>query len=128
MTKPVLLIVDDEMRVCKLIAGIGDGMGYDSRVLSDPVEFKAIFNETRPSVVVMDIVMPQVDGVELVMWLADQDKQPPVILISAYGDTYLQTLDKLGKAKGSNVFASVAKPFDVEELEDVLERALESVQ
>ena len=58
-----LLVVDDEPDICKFIASIGRAAGYDVMTCCHGGEFGRLFDETRPSMVVIDIVMPEVDGI-----------------------------------------------------------------
>ncbi len=64
--------------------------------------------------------MPDMDGNELIDWLSEQGHSFPIVLISGYGDQYLPLAERLGLAKGANIVETLAKPFDVGALKEIL--------
>jgi two-component system, OmpR family, KDP operon response regulator KdpE len=109
-TEPLVLVADDEARITKLVAlALGDE-GFRVVTADGGREAIRMAEEYRPDVVVLDIVMPDLDGIEVMREL--QERRPvPVILLTAKSSTS-------DKAKGLDLGADdyVAKPFHPDEL------------
>ncbi len=109
-TEPLVLVADDEVRITKLVSlALGD-QGFRVVVAEGGRDALQKAEEYRPDVVVLDIVMPDLDGIEVMREL--QERRPvPVILLTAKGST-------ADKAQGLDLGADdyVAKPFHPDEL------------
>ncbi|CAN5592891.1 response regulator transcription factor [soil metagenome] len=109
-TRPLVLVADDEARITKLVSLALKEEGF--RVVTAENGEMALrqAEEYRPDVVVLDIVMPDLDGIEVMRQL--QERRPvPVILLTAKGST-------ADKAQGLDLGADdyIAKPFHPDEL------------
>jgi two-component system response regulator (stage 0 sporulation protein F) len=102
-----ILVVDDERSVVEVLSEYFSGQGYTVRTASDGHEALAAVPEYRPAVVLLDVRMPGLDGVEVLRRIRASDKSIAVIMVTANEDVELarETL-KLG------AFDYVAKPFD----------------
>lgn len=69
MTNSRLLIMDDEPDFAEYIGIVGEQLGYETLKINDSREFKKAYIEFAPDVLVLDMVMPEIDGVELIKWL-----------------------------------------------------------
>ena len=67
-----LLVVDDEPDFADFVKRTAEGLDYEVSALSDPNLFKHAYAEFNPDVIVLDMVMPDIEGIELVQWLAEQ--------------------------------------------------------
>ena len=109
-TQPLVLVADDEPRITKLVSIALQAEGF--RVVSSNSGEDALrkAEEIRPDVVLLDIVMPDLDGIEVMQQLREL-RPVPVILLTAKGSTS-------DKAKGLDLGADdyVAKPFHPDEL------------
>ena len=109
-TQPLVLVADDEPRITKLVSIALSGEGF--RVITAATGEEALrkAEEVRPDVVLLDIVMPDLDGIEVMRQLRER-RPVPVILLTAKGST-------ADKAKGLDLGADdyVAKPFHPDEL------------
>jgi two-component system KDP operon response regulator KdpE len=109
-TEPLVLVADDEVRITKLVSLALREQGFRVVTAVNGTEALQKAEEYRPDVVVLDIVMPDLDGIEVMREL--QDRRPvPVILLTAKGST-------ADKAQGLDMGADdyVAKPFHPDEL------------
>lgn len=109
--KPLIMVVDDEPGVRELI---GDALrvgGYDAIEAADGDEALEMLRHTRPTLLIVDVNMPEVDGFELVKRLRDRGQDTPVIMLSARGDRVDVTH---GLSIGADDY--VRKPFGLEEL------------
>ena len=73
-----------------------------------------------PDVVVLDIVMPGIDGVELVQWLAERGKQVHVVIVTGFTPNYATLAKKLGEAKGLLSVTTLTKPVRMAALQDAI--------
>jgi two-component system KDP operon response regulator KdpE len=109
-TEPLVLVADDEVRITKLVSLALREHGF--RVVTAESGEEAIqkAEEYRPDVILLDIVMPDLDGIEVMREL--QERRPvPIILLTAKGAT-------ADKAQGLDMGADdyIAKPFHPDEL------------
>jgi CheY-like chemotaxis protein len=127
MSKPQLLIVDDEPDMARFLSDVAEGMGFDVKIATSAKAFQEIYNATTPAGILMDIVMPVMDGNELLEWLALQNKTTPVILMSGYDGEYIQTTATLAQARGAIIIAGLAKPIQLNDLKPLLKDIYNSV-
>jgi two-component system KDP operon response regulator KdpE len=108
--KPLVLVADDEPRITKLVAMTLAEEGFRVVVAGGGEEALQLAEENRPDVVLLDIVMPGLDGIEVMRQLRER-RPVPVILLTAKGAAS-------DKAKGLDLGADdyIAKPFHPDEL------------
>jgi two-component system KDP operon response regulator KdpE len=109
-TQPLVLVADDEPRITKLVAIALSEEGFRVVTANGGEQALQKAEEVRPDIVLLDIVMPDLDGIEVMREL--QQRLPvPVILLTARGST-------ADKAKGLDLGADdyIAKPFHPDEL------------
>lgn len=119
-TKPVLMVVDDEAEFAEYVADVADDLGFDVSVFSNARDCLQAIIAKKPDVIVMDIVMPDMDGVELVQAMGQQVPGASVIVMSGFDSRYLGVVRTLGEAGGVNICATLMKPFTANELEIAL--------
>ena len=109
-TQPLVLVADDETRITKLVSLALTSEGFRVIAASSGEEALSRAEEMRPDIVLLDIVMGGLSGIE-VMRLLRERRPVPVILLTAKGSTS-------DKARGLDLGADdyVAKPFDLDEL------------
>jgi DNA-binding response OmpR family regulator len=109
-TQPLVLVADDEPRITKLVSIALSEEGFRVVTASGGEDALAKAEEIRPDIVLLDIVMPDLDGIEVMRQLREQ-RPVPVILLTAKGAT-------ADKAKGLDLGADdyIAKPFSRAEL------------
>lgn len=106
-----ILIVDDDENVTSLVSATSTESGHQCVVVNAPRDAVEIFRETRPDVVVLDIMMPRLNGFEICKSIREIDPCVPVLFLSAKGDL---SDKRTGFAIGGDDY--VTKPFDDEEL------------
>jgi two-component system, OmpR family, KDP operon response regulator KdpE len=109
-TQPLVLVADDEPRITKLVSIALSEEGFRVVTANGGEDALAKAEEIRPDIVLLDIVMPDLDGIEVMRQLREQ-RPVPVILLTAKGAT-------ADKAKGLDLGADdyIAKPFHPDEL------------
>ena len=71
MADRTLLIMDDEPEFGAFASKVAEPLGFDVTVIQRSRDFKSTYESLRPDVIVLDIVMPEMDGIELIQWLAE---------------------------------------------------------
>lgn len=115
-----ILIVDDEENVRRMLATAFSLQGHETHCASDGKAALSLFSETQPDVVLMDIRMPEMDGIDALKVMRTQQPRIPVILMTAYAE-----VETAVEALRSGAFDYVIKPFDLDELSMVIQRALQ---
>jgi two-component system phosphate regulon response regulator PhoB len=110
-----LLVVDDEEPIRELLASLLEDSGYRVTVAAHGGEALTVVDREAPDLIVADVMMPVISGVELCQRLkqASETKHIPIILMSAAGT-------KAADAAGADAF--IAKPFDIDEMEALISR------
>src|ERR1044072_7966349 len=108
--QPRILIVDDEPQLTRVLRTGLKSRGYDVRAAADGLAGFEAFNDWHPDLVITDLAMPNVDGLELCRRLR-AISQVPIIVLSAKGEekTKVEALDI-----GADDY--VTKPFGIDEL------------
>lgn len=123
MTSKRLLIVDDEPRFAAFVERVAQRMGFDVEVTAHGRDFKASYLRRTPEVVVIDMVMPDIDGNELVLWLVEQGCAANIIIITGYHPDYAVNARLLAEFKGLRSVQTLSKPVDVGRLREALSQA-----
>ncbi|WP_282607114.1 response regulator [Pelagibius sp. Alg239-R121] len=119
MIEKRLLVIDDNRDLAELVRRVGVGAGYDVCVATEAVQFMEAFDSFHPTVIVLDMVMPDTDGIQLLQWLVDRRVTARIVVASGFNPLYAKMAAKLGTAKGL-VVTYLAKPFRLQELRAVL--------
>lgn len=119
MKQPELLLIDDEPVLAEFVANAARECGFGPTITSNDAAFRDQFRVSRPAAVAMDLGMP-VDGVELLRFLADEDFEGPVLIISGFDRRVLESAFRLGEAQGLKMVGPLEKPVRLEELEELL--------
>ena len=120
MTRPRLLLIDDEPALAKFVADVASDCGFDPTLTSSNEEFRTAFRADPPDMIALDLGMPGMDGVELLRFLADEKCLAPILIISGFDRRVLESAFRLGEALGLRMVGPLEKPARAEELEDLL--------
>jgi DNA-binding NtrC family response regulator len=115
-----VLVVDDKQMMRDSVSATLQRAGLSPVVAGDGQTALSLVAKHRPSAVVTDLKMPEMDGLELLDKLKQADDQLPVVLMTAYG-----TVDDAVKAMKQGAFDFVQKPFEGDQLVMVVQRAVE---
>ena len=108
MNKIKVLIVDDQPGIRRLLLEVFTDEGYEVSVATNGNEALEQAKEVKPAVILMDMKMPGMDGIDALKELKELGFAERVIMMTAYGELELVT-----KAKELGAFAYVTKPFDI---------------
>jgi CheY-like chemotaxis protein len=116
-----ILIVDDDEMDRTLVRGLLAQEGHDTHVASDGDEALALCRGTPVDLVITDLQMPKVHGLELISMLRDLSPRPAIIAISGTGESQLDVASAVGAD------ATLSKPISHDELLDTVRRALRAL-
>jgi len=117
-----ILVVDDDEMIRGYLRNTAEGLGYEVTTASDTESFKRTFKASDPDVVLLDLILPGMDGIEMLKFLASAHCQVPVLLMSGLDERAMQAAGRLGHTHGLRMFGGLEKPFDRHMLEEVLDR------
>jgi two-component system, NtrC family, response regulator len=113
-----VLIVDDEVNIRRVLAAMLKREGYEVTTAADGEQALGVLHKTPVHVVVTDLVMPKIGGLELLRRVGADFPDVPVILITAHG-----SVDSAVGALKAGAFDYITKPFEQEELKKVIAKA-----
>jgi DNA-binding NtrC family response regulator len=116
MKNKSLLAIDDDELILRLIRDVGENAGYEVVTVQDANYLDAALDGNDPTLIILDLVMPNFDGVEVLRILADRGTAARVLMISGFDATLLARARKLAEVWGLDVVGSVEKPLDVQKL------------
>ena len=116
--KTPILVVDDDPETLRYVKAVLSDAGYDPLVTGDPEGLSRVIRSGRPSLVLLDLMLPGTDGIELMRRVPELDSLP-VIFISAYGRD-----ETIAKALASGATDYIVKPFSPTELVARVQAAL----
>ncbi len=119
MSAKQLLVVDDQAEITDYIRRAAETVGYKVTTTSDSTKFIDMYRVLKPDTIVMDILMPEIDGIELLRLLAKEKCKSRLLLISGSGEFYLTSAMKLAQDYGLGA-VSMNKPIRVRKLRDFL--------
>ena len=109
---PTVLIADDEPAIVDLLTHFLEDEGYEVRRASDGMSALEIVRQNRPNLIIADVMMPRMNGYELLDELDTDGANVPVILMSA------------AVVSRRDGVSFIAKPFDLGELLDLIDSNL----
>ncbi len=118
-----ILLVEDEVNARKGLTQFLQGLDYDVITASNGKEALDLFKSEKPDLVISDIRMPEMDGVELLEAIKNESPSAKVILLTAYG-----SVEDAVKAMKKGAFYYLTKPTNLEELEFLVKKAFSSHQ
>ena len=116
----IILVVDDEVGIRELLSEILIDEGYDVRLAENATAARQIRNDLRPDLVLLDIWMPDTDGISLLKeWHAAGHLNMPVVMMSGHG-----TIDTAVEATRFGAFDFLEKPIALQKLLSTVQKAL----
>ncbi|MGF1626874.1 MAG: response regulator [Alphaproteobacteria bacterium] len=119
-TRPILLIVDDEPDVRQLVRDVAEPMGWTVTEASSGRELMDRYAAVVPDAILLDIIMPDMDGIEVLNWLAEQRTSARIAVMTGYSATYTEVASALGTSQGLNIAHNLHKPFSISDLRQAL--------
>ena len=105
------LVVDDDAEIRTSLAAYLQGFGWQVDAAADGGAMRQLLAQVKADVIVLDLMLPGEDGLALLRWLSTQPDAPPVLMLTARGDTMSRVI---GLELGADDY--LAKPFEPREL------------
>jgi DNA-binding NtrC family response regulator len=119
---PYILVVDDEQDIRQLVSEILEDEGYDVAMAENATKAKALKNQRPPNLILLDIWMPDSDGITLLReWVSEDDALCPVIMMSGHA-----SVESAVEATRLGAYDFLEKPLSLAKLLLIVERALET--
>lgn len=119
-----ILVLDDESFMLKLLNRVLANLGFTSVILCDSgrVALESIDANSRPNIILLDLNMPEMDGIEFVRHLVERHYTGSLILVSGEDERMLQTAEKLVQAHKIPILGHLHKPVRPESLSLLLDK------
>jgi DNA-binding NtrC family response regulator len=111
MTQSRILIVDDEEEICEMLSDFLVERGFEAFRASTGTEALNLVKEVRPHLLLLDIRMPEMDGIEILTQIRSIDQEVCIIMITGYHDV---DIARQALKLGASDF--ITKPVDLEYL------------
>lgn len=116
-----ILIIEDDPDGARSVSEVAADAGFEVALASDGLSGIERFREHTPDVVLTDLVLPDIDGIEVLERVQRLDREVPVILMTAYG-----SVESSVRAMRSGAYDYITKPLDLDDLQAKLKRAAET--
>ncbi|EZP75336.1 response regulator receiver protein [Parageobacillus genomosp. 1] len=116
-----ILIVDDQYGIRILLNEVFQREGYTTYQAANGMQALEIVRKHRPDLVLLDMKIPGMDGIEILKRLKEIDSDIKVIIMTAYGE-----LDMIQETKELGAIMHFAKPFDIDDLRAAVKKHLVS--
>ncbi len=120
MTAQSILVIDDESSICELVAATASAMGIPCTTTTDADTFLGCLSPDI-TLILIDLIMPKMDGVELLRLLAQRQCKAGIVLVSGTGNRVIETAAELTQSLGLSIIGHLNKHFRITELEAVLQ-------
>lgn len=119
-TAPRILVVDDDPGFGKFVYKVALSCGYEVQLTGDATAFETEYARGRSDLIMLDLQMPNTDGVELLRMLADRNCTVPILVMSGFDAKVIDTAHRLGAARGLQMGRVLTKPLRAADLRTVL--------
>lgn len=116
--QPRVLVVDDEVEVTYALQAYFQRKGYEMVTAFDGAQAMAQLDQGPVDLVLLDVMMPEVNGVEVLKSVRANQPETRVVVITAFDDEYRQVVERIG------VHGFLNKPFGIEQLTQTIEQVL----
>jgi EAL domain-containing protein (putative c-di-GMP-specific phosphodiesterase class I)/ActR/RegA family two-component response regulator len=106
-----MLILDDDADVGQTIQWIAESLGFQAEFVTQPAKFFEKLAQTCPDVITIDLVMPELDGVEIMRLLAEGRCTARIIISSGMGTRVLDAAQRSAAAHGLSIAGVITKPI-----------------
>lgn len=116
-----LLVVDDQFGIRVLLKEVFEKDGYETFDASNGKLALSIIEKEKPDLILLDMKIPGMDGIEILREIQNRQIQVNVIMMTAYGE-----LEMINEAKSLGAMTHFSKPFDIDEVRDKVRHFFES--
>jgi len=121
MAAPKLVVLDDEIDLAGFVCDVAETAGFFAQSFNRANDFKNGFKGDA-DVIVLDLLLPDIDGIEIIRFLAETKCKSRLILVSGFDEGVLHSAEKLVLEQGLPFIGSLNKPFRKNDLSTLLEK------
>jgi EAL domain-containing protein (putative c-di-GMP-specific phosphodiesterase class I) len=115
-----ILILDDDAAVGQTIQWLAEGFGFKAAFVTHAEAFFLKLGQMNPDIITIDLVMPDLDGVEIMRLLAERDCRAKIIISSGMGTRVLDAAQRSAREHGLNILGTISKPISKEALRSLI--------
>ncbi len=115
-----IFIIDDEEQIAEMLGEVVSLSGFNANIYTDATLFFKESKFNNQSIIILDLNMPKMDGIEVIRELSKSNCRASLILMSGYDVSVLHSAEKLANAHKLEVMTSIMKPIKLDQLLDVL--------
>lgn len=127
MALPLLIVLDDDPDQAALVADTAALVGFEARIAKLGEAFWNTPGLFDAAVIVLDVVMPKVDGTAVLRGLAARHNRAKIVLVSGYQGLYLDVATQVARVNKLAILGILSKPYTLEQLEALLQQGLPAV-
>jgi EAL domain-containing protein (putative c-di-GMP-specific phosphodiesterase class I)/FixJ family two-component response regulator len=116
MANQSILILDDDAAVGQTIQWIAESLGFAAEFVTRPEEFFQRLERMSPDIITIDLVMPDLDGVEIMRLLAERKSRAKIVISSGMGTRVLEAAQRSASEHGLSIAGIISKPISKEAL------------
>jgi len=121
MSHNTVYLIDDDPEMVELLCEVVELIGFDTQGYTQAsVFFEQVVCFVSGSILILDLNMPEMDGIEVMRRLAIMDNSPALILVSGHDAGVLHSAEKLCEAHKLELIASLGKPLPLDRLRELL--------
>jgi EAL domain-containing protein (putative c-di-GMP-specific phosphodiesterase class I) len=114
--------MDDDLDVSSYFRDVAESLGFNVRVLNDARHFFDTVEKINPDVIILDLQMPNHDGIELLRGLGERGCDAQIFIASGLDGRVLTTAEQLGATLGLSIAGTFCKPVELDTLRTMLQR------
>ncbi len=115
-----MLLIDEELEFREFVGKVAASAGYEVEVTSNARDFMRLYESFDPTLIVMDMILPEMDGLELMQWLISQNCGARVLVVWGYNPLYAEMAETIGTDAGKLDVRTLTKPIGLMELRAAL--------
>ena len=119
-----LLVIDDEPLTASVVGKVARMLGFDVITTDDPSDLRARLRAWQPSAIVLDLLMPGLDGFEVLGILNEEGSTARILIVSGVDYPVIEAARNLAARYGLRIAGVLSKPFELDALSGLLRAAL----
>ena len=116
-----MLLIDDELGFREFAGKVAASAGYQVEVTSNAKDFMRFYQSFDPTLIVLDMILPEMDGFELMQWLITQNCEARILVVTGYNPHYAEMAETIGTDAGKLDVQTLTKPIGLMELRAALD-------